>query len=149
MLLYHFTSPLHLERILSSGRLRTTESNVGAPWREGPYLSGSGAAPDVVWLMDLADPGEAHHGLGGSVMDKKGARITVETRFAIHWADWEPTQWMSPRWREAFLARAGGEEAAEHWYVVPADIRKSLWREVAVKDPVSGAYVPMRESDWR
>lgn len=122
---YHFTSERHLPSILETRALWTTESNVGSPVpRHRPH--GSFVGPDVVWLLDTLTVGEFSHGLAGSASDKTAIRFTLAIP-AIPWLQWEPAQQMDPAWRNTLVSLGGGEEAAEHWYVFPAQIRVSRW----------------------
>lgn len=138
MHLYHFTSTAHLPLILAAGFLRPVESNV----------SGEAAhyGPDVVWLLDV--PTIDHdHGLANPHHDKTEVCFTVDVP-GIRWEAWIWTSRMHPAWREAITQAAGGPEAAAHWYVWPAVIRRSRWVEVAVRDP-SGAYSPLSPEQWQ
>lgn len=148
MTLYHFTSTAHLPTILSDGYLRPSESNVGSPYKVEGYPHGNNMGPDVVWLLNDPDPSTFSHGLEGSAVDKRGARISVEVdKFAIRWLDWEPATYMAPDWREVFIRLAGGEEAAGQWFVLPAPIRAPHWSQIALLDSSTGAYNPMASDE--
>jgi hypothetical protein len=128
MILHHFTSLQHLPFILKDGLLKPTESNIGSP---NPQWSPAGLAigPDVVWFLDEEEP-TFGHGLNGSIVDKGNVRITVEVGYPVKWTDWQWTAKMHPAWKHHLLEAAGGPEAAEHWYVIPAPVRKARWRSI-------------------
>lgn len=136
--LHHFTCHEHLDRILREGVIRPSESNIGAPWSTPGRPSGAQVGPDVVWLLDQEDPAEHHHGLLGSVLDKRAVRISVSVP-GIRWLDWAPAAQMDPAWRETFVKVGGGPAAAERWYVFPAPIRQERWTEIATLH--DGAYL--------
>lgn len=142
MTLFHFTSLPHLEEIIRSGAILTTESNIGAPWQDPIYPYGTHAGPPVVHLMDSPNPFEFDHGLTGVRYDKRQARFEVSAP-GIPWESWEWVQRMSPRWR-GILERQAGEGASKHWQVFPAPIRAKRWVSIAVKEDestaVPGAY---------
>lgn len=147
MRLHHFTSRQHLPSILEDGLLRPTESNVGTLYPVAGFPSGLHAGPEVVWLLDSETvdhghglvlpqmPGVAHD------VDKTEVRITVDVP-AIRWLDWEWADRMEPRWRAVMTESAGGIEAVQHWYVLPAPIRRTRWREIAIRD-IFGDYIPI------
>lgn len=120
--LYHFTSREHLPAILNSGLVLPSESNI--------HPSIERAGPDVVWLTDTESSGLGH-GLAGSATLKGAVRIEVDVP-AIRWLEWEWTAHMAGWWREAIVRAGGGDEAAAHWYVWPAPIRRSRWLAVDV-----------------
>lgn len=128
MILYHFTSPMHWALIYQSGRLQVSESNIGSP---APSMQpcGEHVGPGVVWLLDTPEVA-FDHGLTGSIVDKTEVRISVDVPRPIRWSQWEWINHMHPAWREALVERAGGPEAAEHWFVVPANVRARHWTEV-------------------
>lgn len=127
MILYHFTSTVHWPVIDHYGFLKTVESNVGSVSPdEFPY--GAHKGPDVVWLLDTPEVGH-DHGLGTSAVDKTEVRITADV-LGIRWQDWTFTRAMHPNWRHKFVEIAGGEEAAKHWYIVPAPVYRRRWVEV-------------------
>lgn len=132
-LFYHFTSTQHLPFILEDGMLRPGESNIGSIM-PGQHPFGEHYGPDVVWLLDTPErPStgltEVNHGLAHDSLDKTAVRFTVNVP-AIHWKSWLPAVEMHPKWRAALLLAAGGEDAADHWYVLPAPIRDKRWVEV-------------------
>lgn len=138
MLLYHFTSHRHLPLILDAQTLHPTESNIGSPSPAFPPY-GLDVGPPVVWLLDTPTIGGFDHGLGGSVVDKTEVRFTVLTKFAVKWTDWVWTSKMHPEWRDGFVKRAGGEEAADHWWILPAPIKAARWE--AIHDMKTGKQI--------
>lgn len=130
MKLYHFTSNVHWPSIEAEGMIRPSESNVGSPVPNLPPY-GERFAGDVVWLVDTPTL-EFDHGLGGSFLDKTTTRLTVELpdQFVQRWLEWAPVRSMNPTWFDAFVERAGGMSAAEHWWVFPSELRKRHWVEV-------------------
>lgn len=126
MTFFHYTSREHFDVIVHGGGVvLPSESNVGSvvPWQP-PH--GGHVGPDVVWLLDDSDPFAFEHGLEHTVLNKRAVRIEVDVP-ALRWLDWEPAQQMHPDWRRTFIDIAGGDEAAEHWYVWPAPIRFNRW----------------------
>ncbi len=127
--LYHFTSSLHLPKILASGALLPTESNIH------PYQPHAG--PDVVWLLDTPEV-EFDHGLTyplehpahGSGVSKSEIRFEVSSPLAVKWSEWAWLLRMEKGWRDTLVEAAGGEEAADHWYVLPGRIPASRWASV-------------------
>lgn len=142
MNLFHFTSLPHLEEIIREGLIRTTESNIGAPWQDPIYPYGTHAGPPVVHLMNSSAPFDFDHGLTGAMYDKRQARFEVNVP-GITWDSWEWVEMMSPRWR-AILEKQGGVGASEHWLVLPAPIRRRRWVSIAVREddstPIPQAY---------
>lgn len=132
MTIFHYTSLPHLEEIIRTGSILTTESNIGAPWQDPLYPYGTHAGPPVVHLMDSPNPFEFDHGLTGALYDKRQARFEVNVP-GIPWDSWEWVQMMSPRWR-GILENQGGEGASAHWLILPAPIRRRRWVSVAVRD---------------
>lgn len=131
---YHFTSLRHLDSIEQRGVILPTESNVGSavPGLE-PF--GEHVGPDVVWLLDVADPFEHGHGLVGAGQfpprdDKRAVRIEVDVP-AILWLAWAPALRSNPAWRSVFMHAGGGGAAYAHWYVWPAPIKRGRWTSVS------------------
>lgn len=112
--LFHFTSVLHWPAIEASGAIRPSDPNVTPT---------GGGAPPVVWLLDSPNVGDHEHGLYG----KAHVGIEVDTSLAIKWTDWSWTALMEPDWRSALLSAAGGEDAADHWWLVPGSIKAARW----------------------
>lgn len=121
---YHYTSKYHLDSIISDGAIYPTESNIS---HTKPH-----AGPDVVWLLDIADP-SGDHGLYSelSLYDKREVCIEVAVP-AIRWLNWQPALSMSQWWRDGLIEAGGGPESASHWYVWPASIGKRHWRSITV-----------------
>lgn len=127
-MLYHFTSEVHLPRILETRKLIPTESNIDPTFPN--------AGPKVVWLTDTPTA-EMGHGLLTSSVDKTAVRFAVEVP-AIPWAEWAWTTQMPKWWRDAFVEGGGGEQAVLHWFVWPAPIPQSRW--LAVEKLTRGSY---------
>lgn len=129
MTYFHFTHAFHLPRILATGYLKTTESNIGSPFPVpfGPH--GERVGPDVVWLFDTPEPEWANDKAHGLYPDKRRIRFEVDVK-AVRWLDWAPAKQMAPEWRELFLQGAGGLEAAERWYVLPSPIYRKRWVDI-------------------
>ncbi|MCI2423457.1 hypothetical protein MOQ72_39205 [Saccharopolyspora sp. K220] len=127
--LYHFTSQYHLSKILASGKLNPTESNIGSA---NPMLKpyGTNVGPKVVWLLDTPDLGDHSHGLRGSFFDKTAVRITVTTTRAIRWKNWKWTKRMNPEWKRDLLRAGGGMSAAGRWWVVVGSIPQAEFARI-------------------
>lgn len=108
----HWTAAERVPQILGSGFIAPTESNLD--------LIIPNAGPPVVWLLPPeVDPGTGdQHGLSDL---KRTGWIDVDVP-AIRWLDWELTADMDPDWKRGMIAVAGGQEAAEQWYVWPGPI---------------------------
>jgi len=120
--LYHFTSVLHWPRIANSGVLAGGEANLD--------MFRANVGPAVIWLLDTPTV-DFPHGLEGSIVDKTRIRFTIDTSLAIKWTDWRDAALMEPSWRQALIDTAGGESAADHWYVLPTPgLREKRWVEV-------------------
>lgn len=117
MTFYHYTSIERLPKIIESGMILPTESNVD--------MLKEHVGPDVVWLLDGPMDG-ASHGLTGSIYDKRAAFIEVDVP-AIRWTDWTWTLAMNATWRDALVREGGGPDAAARWYVWPAMIHRRRW----------------------
>lgn len=131
--LFHYTSPMHLPRILATEELTTTESNVDV------FVAHRG--PDVLWALDTAmmPEGDLPHGLYHA---KTLARITFRTpKRAVRWQDWDWTAKMLPEWRDTLVNAAGGPEAAAHWWIVPHPVISRHW--TAVEAWSDGAWQPI------
>lgn len=124
MTFYHYTSKRHLPKILESGVLLPSESNIGAPW-EGERLG-----PDVVWLLDTPTL-TFDHGLLPGRTGKDEVLFAVEVK-AIRWLDWAPVASMNPEWLPTFVEAGGGSVAAAHWYVYPGPISRKRWSGIFV-----------------
>jgi hypothetical protein len=126
MLLYHYTSRLHLPSILRDGVIETTESNVS--WTR-PH-----AAPDVVWLTTCDSP-HLGHGLI-SVADKAEVRIAVEVPkdWAKRWKKWAKANGSAQSDMDILAESGGGWEAADTWFVCTRPIPKKYWKGIAVRE---------------
>lgn len=140
--LYHYTCLEHLPRILESGLLKTTESNLS--------VVRSHAGPDVVWLT--TDPDCKHgHGIGNNdeyaaknarsigieptpemmeKWDKTRIRFTIRLpNTHVHkWQEWSRKYSIDPTWRKAFIKAANG--GVNTWRVVEHPILQDRWVEI-------------------
>lgn len=101
--LYHFTSTLHLPKILAAGFLETTENNVAKPRFVNGIDVNANRGPGVVWLttQETVTPGKAF-GLEGSAVDKTECRITVQVpkRDVHRWDKWATRRCIELAWLE-------------------------------------------------
>jgi hypothetical protein len=130
MTFFHFTHAVHLPTILETGYLKTTESNVS--------FSVDNAGPQVVWLLDQAEPEWSEDMAHGLYPAKRQIRFEVDVP-AIKWTNWVPAAQMSRIDRAVLIKGGGGIEAAEHWYVFPARIFARRW--VSVTDMTTAETV--------
>jgi hypothetical protein len=122
--LYHFTSEVHLPRIVGSGELRVTETNARA--------SREHAAPDAVWLT--SDPRPQVQGWKrGSAVDKTAVRFTVEVPRGdvMSWAAFCRLHRVPNAWRRA-LADVARPSKPSTWFLVFRPIPRAEWVEVEV-----------------
>lgn len=140
-LLYHFTSPERLVRILQAGEVRTTDLNFveNLPRSEKPY--GERYAPDVVWLTSDPAPAPSDIALEGTLdgTDKTSIRLTLLLPFedVLEGGDFAERYRIHPKWKAA-LERG---RAARTWFVLP---RPALLSEVvAVDERRDGTYLPL------
>lgn len=140
MLLYHFTSGIHLPWILESRFLKTTDSILSP---DDPD-----ASPPCVWLLDTPDLNGHDHGLGGSIAFKSEFRFTVEVPESrvVKWVDWAEVNGIDPRWFSTMVEVGGGREAAEHWRCVFRRIPADQW--VAIDRKVGNGWVPVTIDDF-
>jgi hypothetical protein len=125
--LYHYTHELWLSEIYRDGIINTTESNIGFP--ETHF------GPDVVWALDtdwMPDGADLPHGL---LPQKTLARIAFKTpKRAYKWTDWSWVEKMKPDWKETMIRTGGGQEAADHWWVVDHPIISRHWTAIELFD---------------
>lgn len=155
--LYHYTCLAHLPKILVSGFLKTTESNVS--------LERDHAGPDVVWLT--TDPDCKHgHGIGENAAyvldvnpgiqaddeimaqwDKTRVRFTVRLPNShVHkWAEWSQKFQMDPHWRKCFIKAANGGHGT--WRVVEHPILQDRWVEVIDRHTGQHLWTPRGRRD--
>ena len=128
MILYHYTSKLHLPFILETGFLKPVESN----YREDqPH-----AAPDVVWLTTDRTPCFNDHGLYPA---KTEVQILIDLARPIRWRNWRwhprDREWLTKLETAAGAGDAArGRRLASTWYVWPAPIFRRRWRALIVDD---------------
>jgi hypothetical protein len=125
---YHYTAGFHLQAIMDSGVIRTTESNI--QW--------TGAGPPVVWLSD-ADGSRFDWAAGGA---KGEIRFLIVTQGLpiYYWPVWSRSQGIEEDWYHA-LAVSGGDP--DSWWVCTSPIPDDSWWDVEVyKD---GRFVPVMD----
>ncbi len=130
MILYHFTSSIHLPKIMSDGFLKVTESNISER-REH-------AGPDVVWLTSNPDPAGArwqgagvqnwHPGVILAPKDEIRFTVDVPKRDVHKWLVWSRARGIDPGWA-AHLASVGG---SRRWHVIERPVVRDEW--VTVND---------------
>lgn len=120
--LYHFTSALHLPKILESGYLKLTPSNLIKPtdikFVENEYgfktavSEISDPVKPVVWLTDKPEGGRL--GTDGCPADKKQIRITIPNDKKYEWwVTWADKNRMNKSWRKALT----NNQDYGSWYV--------------------------------
>lgn len=134
---YHFTSRMHHDRIVASGVIFPSESNVGSPVTSLPPW-GPDVGPRVVWLLDTPYLRGLTHGLDGSAVDKTEMIFAVDVP-AVRWLDWAPAAAMNDMWRSVLIDAGGGLRAVAHWHVWPAPIYEARWRHVGTAAEVAAA----------
>ena len=120
MILYHFTSSIHLPIIEEDGFLKLTESNL--------HLTIPHYGQDVVWFTTEPSAILGHGLLFGSV-DKTEFRFTVNLpdHWVKSWLSWAEGQGMDREWMGYIIEAGGGIEAAETWRVAFRPVRKDRW----------------------
>lgn len=157
--LYHYTCLEHLPKILESGFLKTTESNISIERHD--------VGPRVVWLT--TDPDCKHgHGIGNNeaYAARNATRLSVEVtdelmegwdktrvRFTVRlpnshvhkWVEWSQKFQMNPVWRKAFVAAAKG--GVNTWRVVEHPILQDRWVEVIDRHTGEHLWTPRGRRD--
>jgi hypothetical protein len=124
-ILHHYTHPLHLNAIMEERALWTTESNIS--------ITSEHYGPDVVWAVDTlwVPEVEGDHLAHGLLPDKLRVRIDFKTpKRAYKWTEWAWTAKMPDWWRDTLIRVGGGEEAADHWWVVDHLVISKHWTAV-------------------
>jgi hypothetical protein len=119
MILYHYTSLVHLELIKQDGIIKTTESNIGSPsplWK--PY--GNNIGPQVVWLTDQPEV-KTGHGLDSNVVNKFQVRLKFDLPDAIRWVEFANQHGINKKWYR--ILDKTGNYTARHWYVLTRPIQ--------------------------
>lgn len=129
--LYHFTSLYHLNRILSSKWIKTTESNL---------TFSQSVSPCVVWMTDLSLP--ENHGLLfqdtiPDELNKTFYRISIRwnNRFRL-WDKWSAETGIEPEIKRAIIETAGAQETYKSWYISEHNIPINDW--VTIEDVRTG-----------
>lgn len=132
MLLYHFTSPRHLEAIMAAGYLKTVESDISGSVRN--------KGPQVVWTTTDPDP-RGKHGLNLGATDKERIRFTIEVpdHEAHEWRGWAESLGIEAWWKQHLFRNAGGEAVTETWRVIPRIVPHTEW--VRVEDRSTGDVI--------
>jgi hypothetical protein len=132
MILYHFTSMIHLPSIMKDGHLKLTESNIGSP---SPKMRphGTHRGPDVVWLTEEPHPTKTNIDAMGT--PKGEVRITVEIPQSdlYRWNSWAPAFGIQPDWYD-LLSLYGDPDT---WWLTEREIPASEWRAIDAMVPVS------------
>lgn len=129
--LYHFTSLFHLNRILTSKWITTTESNL---------TFSQSVSHRVVWMTDLSTPN--NHGLlfqdaMPDELNKTFYRISI--RWNNHfcpWDKWSEEKGIKPETKQAIIETAGAYDTYKSWYVSERNIPINDW--VTVEDVRTG-----------
>ncbi len=146
MILFHYTSRSHLEKILAAGFLTTGNPMISSPSAGLEYgITGgdltanapNNGHPEVVWLTTKDEPFSAGHGLDGAAVDKRAVRFAVDVpkREILKWREWAQSRGINKAWFEAVTA-AGGSYS---WRVVARPITSSEW--VSVTDTATGSPI--------
>lgn len=129
--LYHFTSLFHLNRILTSKWMTTTESNFTFSQSNSTY---------VVWMTDMQTPN--HHGLlfqdtMPDELNKTFYRISIrwKKRFLL-WDKWSEEKGIDTETKRAIIETAGAQDTYKSWYVSERNIPINDW--VTVEDVRTG-----------
>jgi len=140
MILYHYTTPLHLESIGRDGFLKVTESNIGAPEGKGMEPCGEHHGPDVVWLTDkdstTCNRDTLRAGLKlVSVMpvpaqiDKSVIRFMVEVPDdeVVTWEPFAKEHGIHSRWKRTLEKNYA---RPRWWFLVQRPIPSEEWRRI-------------------
>ena len=129
--LYHFTSLFHLNRILTSRWIMTTESNLTFSQSDSPR---------VVWMTNLSTPD--NHGLlfqdtMPEELNKTFYRISIRwnNHFRL-WDKWSIETGIEPETKRAIIETAGAQETYKSWYISEHNIPINDW--VTIEDVRTG-----------
>jgi hypothetical protein len=111
VILYHFTSGVHLAEIEKTGYVKTGDNMLRAF---------GGGPPECSFHFDVPEVPRGYGGLTGSVFDKTEVRLTFDVvdSWAVRWIDWACAQGIAPMWLDALAHAAGGIHHYEHEYAV-------------------------------
>lgn len=111
MILYHFTSGVHLAQIEKTGYVKTGDNML--------HTYGS-TPPECSFHFDVPEVPLGYGGLAGSVFDKTEVRLTLDVAdsWAVRWIEWARAQGIAPMWLDALVHAAGGIEHYDHEYAV-------------------------------
>jgi len=124
MILYHYTSSLHMPSIQYEGMIRTTESNIGSPIPSMPPY-GDHYGPDVVWLTNRPDVSTT----AVNAMGPKGdvcITVNVSGLYIHHWPKWAREQGINEDWYDVL---ANGFDP-ESWYISTRPIPITEWMSI-------------------
>ena len=131
--LFHYTSKYHLAKILKTGYLKLTESNLLKPVSYADALPkpDSQLHKPVVWLTRTETP--VGNGLEGCLFNKYEIRLTFHKRENyIPWLVWSRNNRINKSWAK-MLERGNNPNA---WYVseqiVPLNAGELVWIENTV-----------------
>ena len=137
--LYHFTSLFHLNRILTSRWITTTDSNLTV----SEFVS-----PRVVWMTDMSTPN--NHGLMfqdtmPDELNKTFYRISIRlnNHFRL-WDKWSEEKGITPETKRAIIETAGAQETYKSWYISEHNIPINDW--VTIEDVRTGKVLFKWES---
>lgn len=108
--LYHFTSLFHLNRILTSKWITTTESNL---------TFSQSVSPRVVWMTDMSTP--ANHGLlfqDNMPVDLNKTFYRISIRWKKHfrlWDEWSDEKGIDPEIKRDIIESAGAQDTYKSW----------------------------------
>ena len=122
MKLYHYTSILHLIKILEEGYLKTTESNADSIIEH--------AKADVVWLTSNKNP-LSEKSIENMYIDKKQVKFTVNMN-AVQYLQWAKNNNVDEE-VVGMLNYAGGGQSKK-WFVTEEPIYKSRWLQIELYD---------------
>lgn len=129
--LFHFTSLFHLNRILTSKWITTTESNLTAL---------ESVSPRVVWMTDISTP--HNHGLLfqdtiPDELNKTFYRISIRwnNHFKL-WDKWSAETGIKRETKRAIIETAGAQETYKSWYISEHNIPINDW--VTIEDVRTG-----------
>lgn len=130
MILYHYTSVVHLPWIVDAGYLGLTDNVLHHDRIE---------EPGVCWFLDrpLVEIPYSH-GLAGSIVDKTAVQFTVDVPdgWVRRWVPWAQDRGVEPLWLTAMVRAGGGFAAADHWHVTFRTVPRNRWVSVLLAEGV-------------
>ena len=143
LILNHYTGATHLDYILGSGVLLTTESNIGAPdspdsRRKGVEPVGDHVGPDVVWLSSLRNPLHAGIHAGSGTDGVVRVVVDVPADEVAAWPAWSKAHGIDRRWYRVL----GRDTYPDSWYVVERPIPWGEWVRIEAAGDGSPLWSP-------